>query len=281
MNIEQILRNPQIRHLTNNADDLNADFIAANKRRCADVNDEAGAKHWALIEMIYHTQNNYLQVFSLFNKQDYYPAWCLLERIEISISMILRHYTFVDDEYYIHFIDRYVNKLQGLFPYRLFASSEFVKKEIRCSICNAIISLRKRCYHKKGEFYAGELCSHHITQSEMLAIAMVEKPFNKYSVANVTGKDDDPYKYPLIEFLLSIIDSPFNEWDTRESKMLEKHSKYTEGRNDNCPCGSKIKYKKCCLNKVGVELPHTDFILRHQTLKTIGKRPTDRKMLVQ
>lgn len=280
MNIEQILRSPQTRVPVNDDNDPVKIFMTANKLNCAESDNETGAKRWALLEMIYTAQNNYLRVFKLLADKDYYVAWCVLERIEIAIKTILRHYTFIDDEYKILFIQEYVTKLQRLFPYKLFASSEFVKKEVRCSICNNIISLRNRCGHRKGEFYKGEHCSHLITNAEILAIAIVEKPFNKYSVANVTGKDNDPYCYPLIDYLLSIIDHPFNEWDTRESKILENHALYTAGRNDKCPCGSKLKYKKCCLKKAGVELPHTDFILRQPTVNTFGKIPTNKKLLV-
>ena len=28
---------------------------------------------------------------------------------------------------------------------------------------------------------------------------------------------------------------------------------FVVGRNDNCPCGSRIKYKKCCLEKYTYE----------------------------
>lgn len=270
MNIEQILRNPQTRNWVSDDEDSDAALLVEIRERYAAEGDEARAKHWALLEMIYRAQNNYLQVFRLFADHNYYHAWCLLERIEISIAMILRHYIFVNDEYKILFIKEYVAKLQKLFPYRLFASSEYVKKEVRCSICNALISLRNRCTHKKGEFYGGQLCSYHITKSEMLAIALVEKPFNKYAVANVTGKNDDNYKYPNLEFLLTIVDHPFNEWYTKEYKIFEDHAKHVTGRNNDCPCGSKSKYKKCCLKKAGVEIDHTEFILLRPTMKSMS-----------
>jgi len=32
------------------------------------------------------------------------------------------------------------------------------------------------------------------------------------------------------------------------------------GRNDPCPCGSGLKYKKCCLNKTGASNPGSDYI---------------------
>ena len=45
------------------------------------------------------------------------------------------------------------------------------------------------------------------------------------------------------------------EWKTRQllQEPLESGSRTKIGRNDPCPCGSGLKYKKCCLQKSGNE----------------------------
>jgi methionyl aminopeptidase len=39
-------------------------------------------------------------------------------------------------------------------------------------------------------------------------------------------------------------------------KILQKNKQQKVGRNDPCPCGSGLKYKKCCLGKKGITLPN-------------------------
>ena len=40
---------------------------------------------------------------------------------------------------------------------------------------------------------------------------------------------------------------PFGVTFKKETKMLSKNAHAKIGRNDPCPCGSGLKYKKCCL----------------------------------
>jgi methionyl aminopeptidase len=39
-------------------------------------------------------------------------------------------------------------------------------------------------------------------------------------------------------------------------KILQKNKQEKVGRNDPCPCGSGLKYKKCCLGKKEISLPN-------------------------
>lgn len=232
------------------------------------------ANNIAIKESIFEIQENYIQVFRLFQEDSFYAAWCMLERIEIEIKWLLRHYSSIDDEYKILFIKKYVAQLQQLFPYKLFASSEYVKKEVKCGICDTIITLRNRCPHKRGELYMGKRCFYEVTQAEVIGIALVKEPFNRYSVAGVTGKEDDKYKYPEIEYLISVLDHPFNKWRFEKYDVCQPHSSYKEGRNDPCPCGSKKKYKSCCLKQEGVKVNHTQFYFQEQTINGRNIPPT-------
>jgi hypothetical protein len=133
MNIEQILRTPQQLRSKDETEATTA-FLAGELDRYVADADEANANKWALLGMIFEAQTNYRQIFSLFEVEEYYVAWCLLERVELLIKRILRLYYFVNDEYQIHFIFEYVRKLQSLFPYKVFGSSEYIKEIVRCSI---------------------------------------------------------------------------------------------------------------------------------------------------
>ena len=54
---------------------------------------------------------------------------------------------------------------------------------------------------------------------------------------NYPGSNDDRDKYSAI-----LVDEPVK-------RMIKTHSPKNLGRNDQCLCGSKKKYKHCCLNK--------------------------------
>lgn len=187
MPIEQFIKPEIVEAVRFELHSLKASFILTD--------NEEGANHIAVKECIFEIQNNYISVLRLLQNADYYAAWRLLERVEIDIKFLLRHYEPTTDEYKILFIKKYVSQLQQLFPYKLFASSEYVKKDVRCNICGAKITLRNRCSHKKGELYMGKMCGYEVHEAEFLAIALVSDPFNRYAVAGVTCKEDDPYKY--------------------------------------------------------------------------------------
>ncbi|WP_121811319.1 SEC-C metal-binding domain-containing protein [Mucilaginibacter kameinonensis] len=267
MNIEQILRTPQQLRSKAETDTINT-YLTAQLESAIAAADEPNANKWALLSMIFEAQMDYLRVYALFESEEYYAAWCLLERIEIAIKGIFRLYQFVEDEYRIKFIFEYIRKLQSLFPYKVFGSSEYIKEIVRCGICNELVTLRKRCGHVKGQLYMGKMCVHEIEQSHFVGMSIVDVPFNKYSVMGVTSKTDDSYHYPQIEYLMSVIDHPFNEWQTKNYKIFKPHREYQTGRNEKCPCGSSKKYKSCCLTKPGIETDHTDFLLTYPTLKS-------------
>ena len=70
----------------------------------------------------------------------------------------------------------------------------------------------------------------------------------------------DPYDYRILRYLLSVLQSPFDEWVAAWTKRRQPHSGFKHvGRNDPCPCESGLKYKKCCLQESGVLRPHLEF----------------------
>jgi len=159
-----------------------------------------------------------------------------------------------------------------LFPYKLFFSPEIIEHEKKCNICGKIISIRNPCGHEVGEIYNGEMCIRIVTKAEFISISLVESPLQKYSVPFMTdpktGKTVDHYDYSLLENLLKILKSPFDEWDYKKTTKMYPHSKFKHiGRNENCPCGSGKKYKQCCLKREGVTLPHYEFHLPESLLK--------------
>lgn len=72
----------------------------------------------------------------------------------------------------------------------------------------------------------------------------------------------DNYDYRDVDYIVDLLNDASVGWRFENSTTITSHSEYAGiGRNDYCPCGSGIKYKKCCLNEEGVKGTHTQFYL--------------------
>jgi hypothetical protein len=232
------------------------------KAAAVTANDQATAKRLWCLEQTLRIQTVYLRAFDLMKASAYYDGWCTLEHAEIALLHLERHQTF--DRFQLEFISNAVRRFQGIFPYKMFASPEFVLREVRCGVCDAIINIRKPCGHRVGEIYDGEMCDRVASDVEAVAMAMVEKPLQKYSVLFLTdpktGKKVDHYNYTVIEYLIRRLASPFDGWDVTWTKRRHSHTRFRNiGRNDQCPCESGKKYKRCCLSEDGILRPHCAF----------------------
>lgn len=237
-----------------------------------DKQDEA--KLLWIYQTIIEIHKIYRNAFKLLQDKSYYQAWCQLERIEITIHSLKKHFTYDKKQYGLWNIEKAVKNLQVLYPYRLFASSEILKKKKKCSVCEKEISIRNSCGHIVGEIYNGEMCHRIVTEAEVLGISLVENPGNKYSVLFLkdekTGEQIDQYNYDTIDYLFDLINSPYEIWNLEVSQRELKKEDYGNiGRNDLCTCNSGKKFKKCCMTKIGEKYPHYEFILDNPSNKTL------------
>lgn len=238
-----------------------------------DENQEQAKQLW-VYQKIVEIHQSYIAAFNLLKDKSYYKAWCQLERIEIDFHNLKRHFVFNKELFYLWHIERSVKNLQIIFPYRIFASSEILKKKKKCSVCDKEISIRNSCGHVVGEIYNGEMCHRIVTESEVLGISLVENPGNKYSVMFLsdekTGNQIDQYNYDTIDYLFDNINSPYEFWDLEVSQREIDKTYYGKvGRNDLCPCNSGKKFKHCCIKKIGEKYPHYEFILINPSMKTL------------
>lgn len=216
----------------------------------------------------------YRNAFKLLKDKSYYQAWCQLERIEITIHSLKKHFTYDKNQYGLWNIEKAVKNLQVLYPYRLFGSSEILKKKKKCSVCDKEISIRNSCGHIVGQIYNGEMCHRIVTEAEILGISLVENPGNKYSVMFLkdekTNEQIDQYNYDTIDYLFDQINTPYEIWNLEVSQReLKKEDYGNVGRNDPCTCNSGKKFKKCCMTKIGEKYPHYEFILTNPSSKTL------------
>jgi hypothetical protein len=228
---------------------------ALKEKAIVTQNESLANKLW-VYEAIIITHRYYVQAFALLKRKKYVEGWNLLERAEIEISFVKKHIHLLKENNGIRFIENMVTRFQMLFPYRLFMSSELLEKEITCNICRQIITVRRPCGHRVGELYMGELCLREVTKCEVLGIAMVENPVNKYSqVFNESEDKDfrDNVQFQTLNYILDLVKGPYDQWRLEVSEKLFPHTDYPDLKaDDNCPCESGEKYSSCCLHQPGI-----------------------------
>lgn len=233
------------------------------KRRLVAGRDQPGAKKIWCYEQILRIQNQYIAAFQKLKSGDFYEAWCLLEQVEIGQHFLQRHIATSEDSYELPFIQKHVAQFQALFPYKHFISPGMLILKTECSICLKPRSIRTPCGHILGEIYDGEMCARHVKNVKLLEVSLVTNPRQKYSVLfstdSKTGEKVDHYDYSLVRYVTTGLRKPFDGWDMEWTKARHPHSRYRHvGRNEECPCESGRKYKKCCLNETGVLRPHLE-----------------------
>jgi hypothetical protein len=260
LTIERYLANVKNRNPDSSLDKQIRESLQSLKKKAVAEGNEEEAKNFWCYETIRSIQNQYISAFQMMKTQYFYPAWCLLERVEIDLGFLERHFNLNNngsDIFLLSFIKKHTGQFQSLFPYRAFFSPGFVALEKKCSICGEPISIHQPCGHIAGEIYRGEMCEREITNVELIEISIVNNPVQKYSVAFMFGENaedntEDPYNYCHVDYVVRGLAHPFTSWDIYWTTKKRSISEFRNiGRNDKCPCGSGKKFKVCC-NKKGV-----------------------------
>jgi hypothetical protein len=237
-----------------------------------DRQDEA--KQIWIFQTIISIHKGYVKAINLMRSKEYYPAWCQLEKVEKILPRLKKHFNYSDNEFHLQFVERSIRTLQVIYPYRLFGSAEILKKKKKCSVCDAEISIRNFCGHEVGEIYDGEMCYREVTEAEILGLALVENPGNKYSVMFITneetGEQTDHYNYEPIDYLMNHMKSAYEFWDIEISKREIKRENFGNIElTDLCTCGSDMIFEKCCQKKIGQRYTHFVFLLEEPSEDTL------------
>lgn len=81
------------------------------------------------------------------------------------------------------------------------------------------------------------------------------------------GETNDLYDYSPIEYLMKLLNMPYDNWDLEIHYKSISHSSFKEyAKNDYCPCGSLITYQECCLKNEGVKTTEYEFIIEKPPL---------------
>ncbi|MFH1374043.1 MAG: SEC-C metal-binding domain-containing protein [bacterium] len=247
------------------------DQLKAVKSEYVHRDDQSGAKRAWCLEQVVLVHKHYIEAYRSLLDRQFYGSWCAFEKSEIRYGFVTDHLERqIDNPYLLDSTLAMIHKFQSLFPYKLFFSPEMLYLNTACTICGAERSIRNPCGHEIGEIYDGEMCGRRITEFRAVGVSVVTEPHQKYSVAFPSSPEDkerrDPYNYAQLEYLVARLQDPYDEWDVRLTTKSHSINKFKSlGRNDQCPCGSGIKFKKCCLPKGSIELPHYEF-----WIETIG-----------
>jgi hypothetical protein len=199
------------------SDEYTHQSLKSLKANAVTRGDQEKAKLLWCYEQILRIQQSYLSAFELMKYGLCYKAWCQLERVEIDLNSLYKHFNFTpDDKYKLLSIEKSTTQFQSLFPYKMFISPVFVVHEKKCSICGQVVSISNPCKHRKGEIYNGEMCVHEITNAEFLELSLVTNPLQKYSVvflSDENGDKKDHYDYRVVKKYISDLSDPFTEWE--------------------------------------------------------------------
>ena len=229
------------------------------KHEAVKAGDQLAAKAAWCLETIGKVQQNFTQAFTYIASSHFKEGWDLLERCQIEINSLDKHFNEQGNEFGIEHIRVHSSQLRGAYPFRIGFSPGVLRKRIRCSICNFQLSLRRRCNHVNGEIYDGEMCHNIIEQAKILHISLVDNPRHQYAVIFPEGSDDTRLSH--LKELMCSLGTPWRCWDcTQETRRTYPTKNSQVRRNEPCPCGSDRKYKRCCLSKETVS-PHCQIFI--------------------
>lgn len=185
--------------------------------------------------------------FSLLSKNEYKSSWNTLQDCFDSIYYVGK-FTDISEDYELFKIKDLLKSYEGLYQYKIFASSEYIILSSACSLCGKPMQSLE-CPHIKGNLYWGEMAIEKISKvKEFQAVALVSNPVDKRCVMELADDNrSETEKFKLLDTFCKQNIYPFKNFLIEEqiSTRLKEKDK-SLGRNDKCNCGSGKKYKRCC-----------------------------------
>ena len=250
------LRNSDQEFWSASSDEARSELESSQRRGDEDLSNAC----WFL-KTVCKVRGRFIAAIESIRREQYYEAWCELERVEIDLGTLLRNPIFDPCEFEVSELLDLVQEWQKIYPYKLFMSPEMLHKLVRCSICSKEINPWSECNHVPGIVYNGTVCVHIVAELEFLSISIVEDPVQKYSVMHrrrdENGRDVDIYSYETVRFVVDRISCPFDGFRVVWTKAIHPHRLFPNAvPGGPCPCESGRKYSDCCLERHGVLRPH-------------------------
>lgn len=186
---------------------------------------------------------NLIKYFELLKRKEYKPSWDKLQDCIDNAQYIGR---FADDRLDVPQILDLLQRYEKLYPYSVFASSEYVITRSHCSLCGKSMQSLD-CMHIKGNLYWGKPAIEVIDEiKEFQAVCLVSHPEDKRCIIELANDSDEAEKFKKLDQFIDL-DIPVLQNFSVKS-VIETRTKEIKkvGRNELCPCGSGLKFKKCC-----------------------------------
>jgi len=166
------------------------------------------------------------------------------------------------------------SSIDSIIPRRYYWATD-VEDPIRCPQCQSELIVKylsyllivQRSYGENDEFFVGNeggaICPNCPTIvlkpevfEDLAGVGINDEPFIDFTVIGLIDtklmSNDHADPVPVIPFTNSAISyrsTPIMTEKISKKSRKKRRRKSKIGRNDPCPCGSGVKYKKCCLGK--------------------------------
>jgi len=214
----------------------------------------------------------YAELWSQISDSVFSNSWDTLQDV-LDLLRLINRLTEFNKTLLFKFLEKQLQAIEILYPYKVFASIEVIFGKVKCSICGKDI-YGFGCPHISGELYRGEMAYGIVEEiKELLSVSLVENPSNKR--CKVGAVEGNPLNFKGVKYLSELISNkkfnPLKISHTEEkTKKIRKSSFPKTGRNEVCICGSGKKFKQCCINKVFINKSHVDIIVSNQELITLN-----------
>ena len=255
--------------------------LSETKQQYVDCGDQSKAKAVWCLEIIGSIQDDFIATFQSLKKGDYKNAWDCLERCENLVVGLDRHFADNRAEFGVEHVRRHTHQLQQLFPLKWGISPGYLNREVLCSVCETKRGLRSNCGHINGEIYDGIMCHDKITKMEILHIALVDSPAQRYSV--IWPENEDGPEFKMLRHLVHQLADPWISWTYDEEIRREYHPAYAKlNGGDRCACSSELIYEDCCMQKDTVpHFPHFQFTIINDPIRPISNKTLPERLTIR
>ncbi|EGR2781739.1 hypothetical protein DLH94_11095 [Vibrio parahaemolyticus] len=209
--------------------------------------DDSQKNHAYILDVFFNMLGSISLVWKEIESSNYLDSWWKLQDSLDDLRCLRKFYTLESKT--LGFFEDQLQSIESIYPYEYFSSPGFIVEKYICTICKNDIE-SDDCDHLKGQLYSGEMA---LAEAKILDIdhfAMVENPMNKRLAI---GTDSHPRFNVFKHIVKSFENKESSPLDFSDVNLIEvkgvKNSSKKLPRNSLCSCGSKKKYKKCCLLK--------------------------------
>lgn len=239
---------------------LSSSLFVEIKEIAIERNNETLANAQFIFKEYFKLFCNLIQYFEMLENHLYKDSWNTLQDC-FDLIKYIGHYTDNDNRMEINELYELLLQYEELYPYKVFASSEYVISKSHCSICGKSMQSLD-CPHIKGKLYWGEPAIEYIDKIDVLqAVCIVSNPENKRCIMEISGDArTEKEKFLMLDQYLEL-KQPYLQKCSIEGYKEQRIREDIEivGRKQPCPCGSGKKFKYCCGKNIYYE--HTRYVV--------------------